>query len=172
MKNFTGKNIWIIGASSGIGESLAHELHAQGATLILSARREEELNALNKSLGDKHIVKPIDVSNAENLAEDDVLSFSHNEKLYAVYRLKGKEVHASDGHCTHRNVSLAGGLVLDGCIECPMHNGRFEIKTGKAVKVPAIKNLKMYPARLEGGKVLVDLSSVEAQDIETAQPST
>lgn len=106
---------------------------------------------------------------AASLAQEDVLSFSHNDKLYAAYRLKGDEVYASDGHCTHRNVALAGGLVLDGCIECPMHNGRFEIKTGKAVKVPALSDLKMYPAKIIRGKVMVDLS--EANEANLAQTS-
>ena len=60
--SFTGEHIWIIGASSGIGKALARELSAQGATLILSARREGELNALNQDLGGRHHVYALDVS--------------------------------------------------------------------------------------------------------------
>ena len=106
-----------------------------------------------------------------DLAEEDVLSFTHQEKLYAVYRLKGNAVYASDGYCTHRNVALGGGLVLDGCIECPMHNGRFDIKTGKAVKVPATKALSMYPAKLEHGNVLIDLSEAKKDKFSSPKPS-
>lgn len=54
--------IWIIGASSGIGRSLAQELSNRGATLVLSARRKEELEELNKELGGKHHVYPLDVA--------------------------------------------------------------------------------------------------------------
>ena len=60
--SFKGENIWIIGCSSGIGEALARELSTQGATLILSARRAEELTNLNNELGGKHHVMPLDVS--------------------------------------------------------------------------------------------------------------
>ncbi len=62
--SFAGEYIWIIGASCGIGEALARELAAQGATLILSARREAELEALNASLGGAHRVVPFDVADS------------------------------------------------------------------------------------------------------------
>ena len=63
--DFSGEHIWIIGASSGIGEALATELSNAGATLILSARREEELQIINASLGGNHVVMPLDVGDAE-----------------------------------------------------------------------------------------------------------
>lgn len=65
MTNFNGESIWIIGASSGIGEALAKVLSDGGATLILSARREAELERLNASLGGGHLVMPLDVSDSE-----------------------------------------------------------------------------------------------------------
>ena len=65
---FKGEHIWIIGASSGIGESLAHHLASEGAKLILSARREDKLNALNTSLGNKHHVMALDVADTDALA--------------------------------------------------------------------------------------------------------
>jgi short-subunit dehydrogenase len=60
--SFSGENIWIIGASSGIGAALARELSAQGATLILSARSKDGLKSLQKELGSQHYIYPLDVS--------------------------------------------------------------------------------------------------------------
>ena len=57
--------IWIIGASSGIGYALAVELAAQGATLALSARRKEELEQLKQTIGERHMIYPLDVSDTE-----------------------------------------------------------------------------------------------------------
>lgn len=64
---YAGEHVWIIGASSGIGEALAHELAAQGATLILSARREPELKLLCDQLGSQHQAKALDVSDAKQV---------------------------------------------------------------------------------------------------------
>lgn len=66
---FAGKHIWIIGASSGIGEALARELSHEGARLALSARRSEALHALNANLGGKHTVLPFDVSYSRDVTE-------------------------------------------------------------------------------------------------------
>lgn len=69
MGSYAGKNIWILGASSGIGKALAVELAAQGATLALSARGEDKLQALNTELGGQHHVFPLDVSDADSFVK-------------------------------------------------------------------------------------------------------
>jgi len=62
MNDFKDKNIWIIGASSGIGKALAQKLDKDGAKLALSARNEDDLNELNTSLDGEHSVFPLDVA--------------------------------------------------------------------------------------------------------------
>ena len=47
--NFSGKTIWITGASSGIGEALALEFSKQNCNLILSARRKEKLEEVKQN---------------------------------------------------------------------------------------------------------------------------
>lgn len=61
--------IWIIGASSGIGRTLAVQMAGMGARLALSARRGEELNALNADLGGSHLCLPLDVTDAATLSD-------------------------------------------------------------------------------------------------------
>ncbi len=65
--SFSGENIWIIGASSGIGAALARVLSAQGATLILSARSKDALESLRKELGRQHHIYPLDVANYSDI---------------------------------------------------------------------------------------------------------
>lgn len=66
--DYNFETVWIVGASSGIGMALAKELDACGAKLILSARRETELEKLNQELGTRHLVLPLDVSDQEQVA--------------------------------------------------------------------------------------------------------
>ena len=62
--SFADQVVWITGASSGIGEALALEFSRYGARVVLSARREEELERVRQKLvwPDNHLVLPLDVT--------------------------------------------------------------------------------------------------------------
>lgn len=68
--NFQDRIIWITGASSGIGEALAHSFHLAGARLILSARREDELKRVQAACGGERNTRvlPVDMSLTSDLA--------------------------------------------------------------------------------------------------------
>lgn len=68
MHDFKDKTVWIVGASSGIGAALAAELDRRGARLVLTARRGDELEALNRGLGGRHRVIAADVTDVQALA--------------------------------------------------------------------------------------------------------
>jgi 3-phenylpropionate/trans-cinnamate dioxygenase ferredoxin component len=94
---------------------------------------------------------------AEGIEPEDVIRFDHGGRTFAIYRSADDEYFATDGLCTHEQVHLADGLVMDDIIECPMHNGRFNYKTGEAKSAPVCVNLQTYPVKVEGGKVFVQL---------------
>jgi NADP-dependent 3-hydroxy acid dehydrogenase YdfG len=76
--DFGGKVVWITGASSGIGASLAKDLCRQGARVVLSARRVEQLNAVSRSCAGsayEPFVLPLDVTDfdAQKTAFDTIL---------------------------------------------------------------------------------------------------
>jgi MocE subfamily Rieske [2Fe-2S] domain protein len=100
----------------------------------------------------------VEVCDADDLDEEDVIRFDRNGKTYAVYRLKGDDFHATDGLCTHEKAYLADGLVMDGIIECPKHNGRFEIRSGTAKSLPVQVDLRTYPAERRGDKVFIRIT--------------
>lgn len=92
----------------------------------------------------------------DDIDDEDVRRFDHGGRTFAIYRCEDK-VYASDGLCTHEKVHLADGLVMEHVIECPKHNGRFDIRDGRALGAPVCVNLRTYPAKVEGGEVWVDV---------------
>jgi 3-phenylpropionate/trans-cinnamate dioxygenase ferredoxin subunit len=88
---------------------------------------------------------------------EDVIRFDYGDRSFAVYRTDNNEYYATDGFCTHGKVHLADGLVMGNLIECPKHNGRFDITTGQAKRVPVCVDLRTYPVKIEAGKVFIKL---------------
>lgn len=98
-----------------------------------------------------------DVCALDEIDDEDVRRFDHAGKTYALYRYQD-QVYATDGLCSHERVHLADGLVMEHVIECPKHNGRFDIRDGRALGAPVCVNLKTYPARVHGGQVQIQLA--------------
>ncbi len=71
MSWFLNKKVWVTGASSGIGKALAQELAQQGASLVLSSRRQDVLEQLKSTLNnpEQHMVVPLDLERYDALAE-------------------------------------------------------------------------------------------------------
>ena len=69
MFDLTGKNALVTGATGGIGGAIASAFHKAGATVAISARREDKLDELARSLGDRVHVLPCDLSNREEVAK-------------------------------------------------------------------------------------------------------
>ena len=97
-------------------------------------------------------VKACDIDDVE---PEDVFRFDHAGRTFAIYRTESSAWYASDGLCTHEKVHLADGLVMGTVIECPKHNGRFDIRTGEAKGAPVCIDLKTYPVKVEGGAVFI-----------------
>jgi nitrite reductase/ring-hydroxylating ferredoxin subunit len=64
---------------------------------------------------------------------------------------------ATHNVCTHAYARLSEGYLDGDCIECPIHQALFDVKTGAAVTAPASTPVKTYPCKLEGGDVFVDV---------------
>ena len=98
-----------------------------------------------------------DACNATDIEAEDVLRFDKDGKTFALYRSPDNKYFATDGLCTHESIHLADGLVMGHIIECPMHNGRFDYRTGEAKGAPVCINLKTYPVKVEAGHVYIQL---------------
>jgi naphthalene 1,2-dioxygenase system ferredoxin subunit len=87
---------------------------------------------------------------------DDVVAVQAGDRELAIYGVDG-EVFATDNICTHGHARLCDGFVEGHEIECPLHQGRFDIRNGKAMCEPLTADIQTYPVKIEAGSVFVEI---------------
>lgn len=100
----------------------------------------------------------VDVAAAADLQFEDVIPVRAAGVSLAVYRAKSGAYFASDAICTHEFAHLAEGFVFDFVVECPKHQGRFDIRTGACKGAPVSVPLRTYPVRVVDGRIEVDIA--------------
>jgi 3-phenylpropionate/trans-cinnamate dioxygenase ferredoxin subunit len=99
----------------------------------------------------------VKVCKVNDIDQEEVIRFDHGDKTFAIIRGPDSCYYATSGLCTHENIHLSGGLVMDYIIECPKHNGLFDYRTGRAKGPPVCVDLKTYVVKVEGDSVLVQI---------------
>jgi len=103
-----------------------------------------------------------DLGPAVDLAVGQVRRVDVGDRTFAVYRLADDAYALTDGLCTHGQTHLADGVVLDcRTIECPKHNGRFDVRSGAPVRRPVKVPLATYEIAVVGGRLVSDLVARE-----------
>jgi naphthalene 1,2-dioxygenase ferredoxin component len=100
----------------------------------------------------------VTVASRTKLGDGDLLGVSVGEEQIALYNLAG-EIYATSNICTHAFALLSDGWLDGEVIECPLHAGRFEVKTGKGLGPPIPCDIKTYPVRVVGDDVQVQLGA-------------
>ena len=100
----------------------------------------------------------IDAVAVEDLPVDDVMGLEVQGLDVALYSVDG-EVFATSNTCTHGQARLCDGFLEGHEIECPLHQGRFDVRSGKAMCAPLTEDLRSYPVKIEGGRVYLALDA-------------
>jgi naphthalene 1,2-dioxygenase system ferredoxin subunit len=98
----------------------------------------------------------IELAAVDAIPEDDVIGIDAEGKSFALYQVDG-EIYATDNICTHGNARLCDGFLEGHEIECPLHQGKFDIRNGKAMCAPLTEDVKTYPVKIEGTRVFVEV---------------
>jgi naphthalene 1,2-dioxygenase ferredoxin component len=96
----------------------------------------------------------VDVAARDDLWEDAGQAVTVGEQELALFRV-GDDVFATDAMCTHGLARLCEGYVEGHEVECPLHQGRFDLRTGAATCEPATQAVAVHPVRIVDGRVLV-----------------
>src|SRR5580700_8902982 len=84
---------------------------------------------------------------ADDFEDEDIVQLMVGPLAIAVYRAKGA-FYATQDLCTHELAYLSDGVLIDCVVECPFHQGRFDVRTGKALGAPVWVPLKTYPVKV------------------------
>lgn len=95
----------------------------------------------------------------DDIGDGEARRFDVEGRVLAVVRL-GSDVYVLGDRCSHGDFSLSEGEVeVDDCtIECPKHGSLFDLRTGDALTLPAVRPVPKYEASVVDGDVMVELT--------------
>lgn len=105
----------------------------------------------------------VEVAQVDEIEDSDAKGCRVGSVFVAVFNVDGT-FYATSDICTHARAHLSDGYIDGDIVECPLHQGRFHIPTGTAVSAPVTEDVRTYPVRVEGRKILVQLESNESGD--------
>jgi 3-phenylpropionate/trans-cinnamate dioxygenase ferredoxin component len=99
------------------------------------------------------------VASLTELPDGEVLAVEAEGKRVCLARV-GEEVYAFADNCSHWDFPLSNGELDpdDFSVTCEWHGARFDIRTGKALALPATKPIAIFGCRVEEGSILVDVA--------------
>ena len=100
----------------------------------------------------------IEVCAISDLPEGEVMRFDFDRKTYAIYHTKQGELCATEGICTHGNAHLGNGVIIGDLVECPKHNGRFNIKDGSPRRDPVCVGINTFEVFSREEKIYLKLN--------------
>ena len=98
------------------------------------------------------------VCSIDEIETEAVHRFDHLGETYAIYRDPDGNFHATHGLCTHEEIHLADGLVIDFTVECPKHGGIFDYRTGEAMSPPVCVDLQRYAVVVDDRFVYINVT--------------
>jgi 3-phenylpropionate/trans-cinnamate dioxygenase ferredoxin subunit len=96
----------------------------------------------------------VEIAKARELREGTMRRYDVGGRRILLANVAGR-LYAVDDTCTHEEASLSTGVLRGELVKCPLHNSRFNVRTGEALEEPAEEDLRTYPVREEGGRILV-----------------
>jgi 3-phenylpropionate/trans-cinnamate dioxygenase ferredoxin subunit len=88
--------------------------------------------------------------------DGEARAFEVEDESVLVCRVAGR-CYAVENVCTHDDAPLGGGGLEGHEVVCPRHGARFDVRTGKATRMPAIASVSTYAVHEENGEISVDV---------------
>jgi nitrite reductase/ring-hydroxylating ferredoxin subunit len=98
----------------------------------------------------------LELCKTDDVAGGTALRVEAGDVIVAAFNIEG-QFYVTDDACTHGPGSLSEGYIDGDVVECNFHNGQFDIKTGEVVSPPCMIPVKVYPATVENGMVVIEV---------------
>jgi ethylbenzene dioxygenase ferredoxin component len=106
----------------------------------------------------------VTLCDAADVTPDMPLRVEVADVAYALFNLDG-QFYATQDQCTHGPGSLAEGFLVGAEIECPFHQGRFDVRTGRATAAPCTQALRIWTVHAIEGRLCIDPAEFRAEGL-------
>jgi nitrite reductase/ring-hydroxylating ferredoxin subunit len=96
----------------------------------------------------------VKVAKTEDVQVSQMMAVEVNDERICLANVNGK-YYAISNVCTHMGGPLAEGKLEDYIVQCPWHGSRFDIRSGKVVRPPAMKPEPIYEVKVENNDILI-----------------
>ncbi len=97
------------------------------------------------------------IAAADAVAPGEIRQYVVEDRPVALCNVDG-ELYAFEDICTHQYTHLSEGEFVDSEVKCPLHGARFDVRTGAAKTLPAVKPVPTHEVKVEDGSVYVALN--------------
>lgn len=108
---------------------------------------------------DESKIEFVEIAPVSDLPNGERLFVDLSDKPIVIFNIAG-QLFAIGDVCSHDDGPLGDGLLEDHNIVCPRHGAEFDVRTGKAVAMPAVIDIPAYPVKLVGGNIFVGIPKV------------
>jgi nitrite reductase/ring-hydroxylating ferredoxin subunit len=98
----------------------------------------------------------VKVAKVTDVAAGTIKGFLVGDKKVAIANVNGK-FHSFEDRCKHQGAQLSKGVLLGDKVMCPAHGEQFDLVTGMPVLMVAHDPIKVFPVKVEGDDILVEL---------------
>ena len=99
-------------------------------------------------------VEFLEIAPVSELPENERMFVDIGDTPVVIFNLAG-QIFAIGDVCSHDDGPLGDGDVEDFNVVCPRHGAQFDVRTGKAVSMPAVVDIPAYPVQVRGGKIFI-----------------
>ena len=96
------------------------------------------------------------LTNCQSLKPGQMKRFIIDDKPILLANYEGTFYAIAD-MCSHEDAILSRGALKNGCVECPLHGSRFDLKTGTPKEEPATEPVQTYPVDIRDNTVYISM---------------